>query len=137
MEKIFVSTYGIIENNGKILVLLRKSNDSFSSDKWGLPGGTMNFGEDGIDSLKRNVKSDCGLEIEVLSPIDVCVDVNEDKKEQNVAISYVSELKSGQVKLAKNIKEFKWIDPKKVPDLEELDWVLEKVIYPYIEMISA
>lgn len=137
MEKFSVSTYAIIENNGKIFVALKKSTDSFEGDKWSIPGGKMNFGEDAIDSLKKLVKNQCGLDIDVLSPIDVAVDINEDKKEQEVAITYICELKSGQPKLSKEFKEFKWLDAKKVPTLEDLEWVLEKTIYPYIELISS
>ncbi len=137
MENFLVEVYAIIENDGKVLALLKKSTDGFSADKWSLPGGLMKFGEDAIDALKRNVKETCGLDIDVLSPIDVAVDIDEDKKKQTVAITYVCEFKSGQAKPSKEYKECKWCDPKKIPELEELDWVMEKSIYPYIELISA
>jgi ADP-ribose pyrophosphatase YjhB (NUDIX family) len=137
MEQFSVEVYAIIENNGKVLSLLKKSTDGFSADKWSLPGGEMKFGEDAIDALKRCVKESCSLDIDVLSPIDVAVDIDENKKKQTVAITYVCEFKSGQAKPSKEYKECKWYDPKKIPDLEELDWVMERAIYPYIELISA
>ncbi|MCX8178443.1 MAG: NUDIX domain-containing protein [Candidatus Aenigmarchaeota archaeon] len=137
MEKFKISTHAIVENGNKILVLQKKSEDAFSADKWFLPGGEMKFGEDTIDSLKRTVKECCGIEIEVLSPIEVSVDVNEEKQEQNVSITYICEYKSGQLTKPKNVKEAKWLEPKKVIDLEELDPVLEKSVYTYNEFISA
>ncbi|MCS7134955.1 MAG: NUDIX domain-containing protein [Candidatus Aenigmarchaeota archaeon] len=132
-----VQMYAIIENNGKVLALLKKSTDGFSADKWCLPGGKMNFGEDAIDCLKRVVKEVSNLDIDVLTPIDVSVDVDENKKKQIVAITYICEFKAGQPKVTKEYKECKWLDPKKIPELEELDWVAEKAIYPYIEFISV
>ncbi|MEM5799161.1 MAG: NUDIX hydrolase [Candidatus Aenigmatarchaeota archaeon] len=137
MEQFEVEMYAIIENNGKVLALLKKSTDGFSADKWSLPGGKINFGEDAIDCLKRVVKESSNLDIDVLSPIDVSVDVDEDKKKQRIAITYICEFKSGQLKTSKEYKEAKWHDPKKIPNLEELDWVMEKAIYPYIELISV
>ena len=137
MEKFKVFVYAIVENGNKILVIQKKSEDAFSADKWFLPGGEMKFGEDIIDSLKRNVKECCEIEIDVLSPIEISVDVNEEKQEQNVAITYICEYKSGQLKKPKYSKDIKWLEPKKVVDLEELDSVLEKSIYTYNEFISA
>ena len=57
MQKIFVAFHSIIEKDGKILVLKRSSKDPFSADCWDLPGGVMNFGEEVVAALKREVKS--------------------------------------------------------------------------------
>ncbi|MBS3052626.1 MAG: NUDIX domain-containing protein [Candidatus Aenigmarchaeota archaeon] len=134
MQKIFVAFHSIIEKDGKILVLKRSSKDPFSADCWDLPGGVMNFGEEVVAALKREVKEECGLEIETLSPMDVSTRI--DNEEQYVAVTFICEYKSGTVKLSKDHSEFKWVDAKKVPDLEDLNWVLEKAIYPYIEFTS-
>ena len=134
MQKIFVAFHSIIEKDGKILVLKRYSKDPFSADCWDLPGGVMNFGEEVVAALKREVKEECGLEIETLSPMDVSTRI--DNEEQYVAVTFICEYKSGTVKLSKDHSEFKWVDAKKVPDLEDLNWVLEKAIYPYIEFTS-
>lgn len=135
MSKIFVSFHAIIEKYGKILVLKRSSKDPFNADYWDLPGGVMNFGEEVTQALKREVKEECGLDVDILSPMDVSTRIGEG--EQYVAATFICEYKSGTVKLSKDHSEFKWIDPKKVPDLEELNWVLERAIYPYIEFTSV
>ncbi|MFH8080452.1 MAG: NUDIX hydrolase [Candidatus Aenigmatarchaeota archaeon] len=132
-----VEMYAIVENNGKILALLKKSTDGFSEDKWCLPGGKMNFGEDAIDCLKRVVKETCNLDIDILTPIDVSVNVDENNNKQTVAITYICEFKSGQAKPSKEYKECKWYEPKKLSEIEELDWVTEKALYPYIDFISV
>ncbi len=134
MQKIFVAFHSIIEKDGKILVLKRSSKDPFKADCWDLPGGIMNFGEEVVAALKREVKEECGLEVETLSPMDVSTRI--DNEEQYVAVTFICEYKSGTVKLSKDHSEFKWVDAKKVPDLEDLNWVLEKAIYPYIEFTS-
>ena len=135
MQKIFVAFHAIIEKDGKILVLKRSSKDAFNPDMWDLPGGVMEFGEQVLDALKREIKEECDLDVEVLSPTDVSTKLSDE--EQYVATTFICEYKSGTVKLSKDHSEFKWVDAKKVPDLEDLNWVLERAIYPYIEFISV
>ncbi len=135
MGKIFVAFHAIVEKDGKILVMKRSSKDPFNADYWDLPGGVMNFGEEVMGALKREVKEECGLDIEILSPIDVSTRVGDE--EQYVTVTFICEYKSGTIKLSKDHSEYKWIEAKKVPDLEELNWVLERSIYPYIEFSSV
>ncbi len=135
MQKIFLAFHAIIEKDGKVLVMKRYSKDNFNPDFWDLPGGVMEFGENPLEALKREVKEECGLDVEILSPLDISTKIGDE--EQYVAVTYICEYKSGTVKLSKEHSEFKWADPKKVPDLENLNWVLDKAIYPYIEFTSV
>lgn len=64
-EKLFFDVVGaLIEQNGKILVCQRLDDDRFGS-QWEFPGGKVNQGEDKIVALKRELKEELGVEIEV------------------------------------------------------------------------
>ena len=52
------SVYGIIINNGKILLLINKSNGKL----W-LPGGGVETDENNVSALKREVREETGLKI--------------------------------------------------------------------------
>lgn len=54
------SVYAIIIHDGKVLMLNNKSNS-----KLFFPGGGVNIGEKMMDALRREVKEEVGLEIEI------------------------------------------------------------------------
>ena len=55
----------LIEDNGKFLVARRNSQDSFGG-LWEFPGGSLEPDESKEDCLKREIKEELGVDIEVL-----------------------------------------------------------------------
>lgn len=72
MKPTFVVLAAIIKEN-KILMTKRKEADH--EDKitnhglWQLPGGGLEFGEDPIETLHREVKEELGIEVEIIKMI--------------------------------------------------------------------
>jgi len=56
------SVYGIIVNNGKVLLL-----NTIHTGTYSLPGGGIEIGESIEDALKREVREETGIEIESVS----------------------------------------------------------------------
>ena len=54
----------IINNQGKILIL-RRSSDEYYAGLWDFPGGTVEKGETLQQAAAREVKEECGLEIKL------------------------------------------------------------------------
>ncbi len=133
MPKVFVGS--IIEKDGKILILQRSKKDKSYPEAWGLVGGKLDQGEDIIDCLKREAKEEVGLDIDVLLPVDVASKVIND--EHIVSVVFVCNPKSGEVKLSKEHQAFKWIDPKKAVELEDVTPFFEHALYAYLDFISA
>jgi len=133
MPKVVVGT--IIEKDGKILILQRSKKEKAFPEMWDLPGGELDHGENIIDCVKREVKEESGLDVEVLFPVDVFSKVIDD--EHYVSIVYVSNHRSGDVKLSKEHQTFKWINPNKAIELEDLTPSTEHALYAYIDFISV
>ena len=57
-----VTIKGLCVRDGKVL-LVRESKDI--SGKWEMPGGGLDFGEDIREGLKREIKEEIGLDIEI------------------------------------------------------------------------
>lgn len=63
-QKVYVVA-AIIENN-KILIAKRNADSSFLPGYYELPGGKVEPGEDPADALKRELKEELDVKIEVL-----------------------------------------------------------------------
>ena len=62
---ILVAQKGIIVKNGKILIVRRAINDFVKENMWEFPGGKLEFGEDLEDGLKREVKEETNLDVNI------------------------------------------------------------------------
>lgn len=105
-----VGVCSIIEKEKKVLLLQRSRDDNYYPSMWDFPGGKLNENEDVIDGLKREVKEETGLEIEVQFPIDVSSKIF--TKIHLVLITFISGFKLGKVKLSEEHQNYKWIVPK-------------------------
>jgi 8-oxo-dGTP pyrophosphatase MutT (NUDIX family) len=61
MEHLTISAGAMIFAHNKILL-----NRSDSSDLWSIPGGTIALDESPVESVKRHLQAELGLEIEVI-----------------------------------------------------------------------
>lgn len=69
-DKFPVSIKAIIIDDNKILCLKNERNE------WDLPGGKINFGEDVVECLKREVKEEVNLDIQnlkIIKPLNIKV----------------------------------------------------------------
>jgi 8-oxo-dGTP diphosphatase len=118
MEKIGVSQKAVILNKkGEFLVLHRTTTAPSNPNKWDLPGGDLDFGEDPLKGLIREIKEETGLEIKDVKPFDVESHVNE-KGEFWVTIAYRAKTTAEEVVLSFEHDEFRWVTPKEFLKLE-------------------
>lgn len=68
MIKIYSAMKALIENEGKFLILEQEFNTKRCLD---LPGGKVEFEESPYDTLKREVKEETYLDIEIIKPLGV------------------------------------------------------------------
>ena len=109
MKKIGVSQKAIIFNReGKILVLRRSGTALSNPGKWDFPGGDLEFGEDAIGGIIREIREETGLEVKNLNLFDVESHIN---KEGDfwVTIAYIAKAVSDKVILSCEHDEFKWL----------------------------
>lgn len=67
-----VSTGALIFNNkNEVLFVKRSEDEEFEAGRWELPGGGSEFGETPEMALKREIKEECGIDIEVFNPLAV------------------------------------------------------------------
>lgn len=117
-------TCAIIIVNGKILVTQRSENMSLPL-KWEFPGGKLEENESHIDCIKREIKEELSIDIEVLEQLSSSIyDYGAFKIN---LIPFFAKYISGEIKLTEH-KDYKLLN--KV-DLLKMDWA--KADLPIVE----
>jgi len=101
-------------NGGKLLVIKQGRG---GKEWWDMPGGAMEFNLTPEENLKKEVKEELGIEIEIKKLIGVSQFVD-CKGDQIVCLDYLCEPESTDIDITKNpdseenIIKFEWIKPK-------------------------
>lgn len=124
-----VSVGGLIENDeGKILMLR-------SPDRgWEIPGGQVEEGESLTDALKREVKEETGVDIEVGKLKTVHSNITKRVQPDGVtsigsivSFGFIGKSISGELATSEESLEVAWIDREKVLDLIGKDFMRDRV----------
>ncbi|MEJ0021163.1 MAG: NUDIX domain-containing protein [Candidatus Doudnabacteria bacterium] len=105
----FVGQKAFIEKNGEVLILITPVGLDF-------PGGKVQEGEkDFVESLKREVREETGLEIEVGSPFatwlfEYPADHKKRPGQQIYLVGYKCKYLSGEVQLSEEHEEYQWVN---------------------------
>lgn len=110
MHTVRSAVKAIIQDKGRFLVIKQGVGESFV---WDLPGGKVEFGESPFDTLKREVKEETDLDIEIRKPVGIWWFVNS-KEDQIVCTTFLCVARNTNVDLTKNpadenIEEFRWV----------------------------
>jgi ADP-ribose pyrophosphatase YjhB (NUDIX family) len=124
-----VSVGGLIENDeGKILML--KSPDR----GWEIPGGQVEEGEPLTDALKREVKEETGIDIEVGSLKTVYSNITKRVQPDGVNpigsivnFGFTGKAISGELTTSDESLEVKWFDRREVLELIGEDFMRDRV----------
>lgn len=116
-----VATKAFIIKEDKILIIYKTeeeaSNDPNPNIRRDIPGGRVEFGEDPNMALRREIGEEVGLNVKVITPINVWYFVKENF--QLVGIDFLCVWESGEVKLSKEHKDYEWLTLK---EIRERQW---------------
>lgn len=128
----------IFNEQEQILLNKRSQNCKNSRGHWEAPGGAVNFGEKREDAIKREVKEEFGVDIEILKELHVVDEILKEEKQHWVATTFVAKIKNGEVPKIMEPEKcdgIGWFDLNNLPsplsyitkiDLEEYERQLKK-----------
>lgn len=110
---------GVLIFNKKKEVLLKKRSKNSKNEigKWEKPGGEIDFGERSIQAMKREIKEETDIDIDIWGLLPHTDHILKKEKQHWMALNYLASVKSG---IAKNTEpdkcdELKWFPLNKLP----------------------
>jgi 8-oxo-dGTP diphosphatase len=126
-----VAGKAVVRRDGRILLLQRSLKSHFDPGRWELPGGKIDYGENLVDALQREVQEEVGLVIKVGRPFKTWHFMKEPF--WVTGVTFLCDYVSGEVNLSSEHADSVWIDPKGYGDYA-LSTSMEEQIRSYLEL---
>ena len=117
---IVVAVGAVIEDEKGRILLVRHvpQRGGFWQGKWICPGGRLELGESIEEGIRREVKEETNLEIELVRPLvpfDTVVKPGRETELHVVYIDYLARLKGGELRSGSDVGEALWVEKKDLP----------------------
>lgn len=108
----------IINGSGETLLLKRTSKSRNEAGFWSKPGGGIEFGEKVEDAVKREIREELGVEVELVKFLGFTNHIIEKEKQHWIAFNYLAKITNGEPKNLEPEKheEIKWFNLDKLPE---------------------
>jgi len=122
--RIMVGVGAVIED-GKGRILLVKhvpERGGFWQGKWICPGGELELGETIEEGIKREVREETQLEIDLVKPLhpfDRIVRSDDRVSLHVIYIDYLARLTGGQLEPGSDVGEAIWVEKERIPQIWE------------------
>lgn len=107
----------ILNKKGEALLMKRGKKASNEVGYWTQPGGTIEFGEKAIEGLRREIKEELDVTIDIWGYLPHVDHIIKKENQHWIAIIYLAKIKSGTPKILEPHKcdEIRWFSLKKLP----------------------
>lgn len=110
---------GAVIKQGNSFLLIKRGKEP-GKGSWSIPGGLVELGETVTEAVKREVKEETGLEVEIDHLLDVVTNIIRDErgrvKYHYVLIDYLLYPKGGELCLSSDASDVRWV---KTEELEQ------------------
>lgn len=107
----------IINARGELFMARRGPQAKNERGLWEFPGGSVEYGERLADALRREIREEYGVEIEVGELLDVADHILPDEGQHWVSPTYLCRITSGEPRILEPGKctGIAWFSPEQVP----------------------
>jgi len=96
----------ICDDTGRLLLIQRLREPEAGA--WGLPGGKIDFGEPAMETARREIAEELGIEIEILRLACIAETINQGDGRHWIAPVYAARITSGEPKILEPEKHGCW-----------------------------
>ncbi len=127
-QRILVAVGAVVEDDRDRILLVkhRKERGGYWQGKWICPGGELEFGEEIREGIKREVKEETNLEVELATPLftfDRIVELDGETSLHVIYVDYMAKLLGGELETGSDVGEALWVEKKNItkmwPELHE------------------
>ena len=122
-----VFAVGVIFNEDNRILLVKSTYQRFHP--WGLPGGSLDYGEGPEDAVKREVWEETGLIVEIKRFLLV-----KTWSPDRVGLYYLCEITGGEIYSTDEVSEAGYFSLDDLPDVRSLDVDMIKQLYKIVEL---
>lgn len=115
-EKFRTVVTALVSYNGRVLIGKKEEDEEHPiGGKWHILGGHLEHGEELEEAVRREVKEETGLDVEVHQLVDaMAFSWKEDDPENCLRFVYHVESESGDAEAMDDLEEVKWVQPEKL-----------------------
>lgn len=110
---------GVLIFNEKKEVLLKKRSKNSKNEigRWEKPGGAIDYGENSMDAMKREVMEEVNIKINIWGLLPHTDHILKEEEQHWMALNYLASYKSGKLKNMEPHKadDLGWFSLKKLP----------------------
>lgn len=89
----------LIFNKKKELLLMRRAKTRNEDGWWSRPGGEVEYGEKAIASMKREIKEEAGINIDIWGYLPHTDHIIKKENQHWISIGYLANIKSGKPRI--------------------------------------
>jgi len=121
---IMIGVGAVIEDGAGRILLVKHvpERGGFWQGKWICPGGELELGETIEEGIKREVKEETQLEIDLVAPLypfDRIVRSNDKVTLHVIYIDYLARVTGGKLKPGSDIGQAIWVEKERIPQIWE------------------
>lgn len=102
----FLTVDAVVESEGRC-ILIKRGNPPFLGT-WALPGGFVEYGETIENACRREIKEECGIEIELMGIVGVYSDPSRDPRGHTVSVVFRARAMSDRIMGGDDASEARW-----------------------------
>ena len=125
----------ILNDKNETLLVKRGVSSKNEAGVWSKPGGAVEFGERVEDAVKREIKEELGVDIELTKLLGFTNHIIKSENQHWVTFSYLAKIIEGEPRIMEpeKIAKIKWFNLRSLP--EKLSQTTSEPIKDYLESI--
>ncbi len=129
MDNVRVLLKAFIMKDDKFFTIKRAPDSFTNPNQWDIPGGTLEYNENIMESLVREIKEESGLSVKNIKPVQISSGYSDKQKAFRIEIGFKCDYDGGKVKISDEHTAFKWVTKDEFPQMNAQEFLKEFVLF--------